>query len=287
VRLGRRTIALAAAPCRGPADRSSAAVAGGSLLHLANLICRFSAALLDPRSQPIYPFHARSSNGEAYLSNRVGEPPFSPAILHGVRGDGLYSDVVAAQGSAKTLSRKRQPSMSKKCRASNRTTPRGPAAERSGNEPQSQEIARVLGKVKALLQDQRPKEALDAIARSRLRSPWITNAAGVCQLRLGNKKQAVLAFQGLVLYSGVLLKPDAPAVFKTNYAAALLASDNLSGCLGVLNEIHDEENPTVQRLRGAIQRWKRGLSFWQTLRWYCGDDPGRKVLIDFPLGDVE
>ena len=33
---------------------------------------------------------------------------------------------------------------------------------------------------------------------------------------------------------GVLLRNDVPAVFKTNYAAALLAADNMGGCLSVL-----------------------------------------------------
>jgi len=177
--------------------------------------------------------------------------------------------------------------MARKLHSRNRTTPPNPKTESNGIEAQSPEVAKVLGKVKTLLQEQRPEEALDVIARSRLKSPWITNAIGACQLRLGNGKQAVAAFQGLVLYSGVLLKRDAPMVFKTNYAAALLASDNLAGCLSLLNEVNEEENPTVQRLRAAIQRWKQSLSFWQKFQWYLGGDPGRKVMLDFPLGEVE
>ena len=149
------------------------------------------------------------------------------------------------------------------------------------------EVANVLAKVQTLLQDQCPEKALDTITGSRLASPWITNATGVCLLRLGNAKQASGVFQGLVVYSGVLLKPDAPMVFKTNYAAALLASGNLMGCLSVLNEIHEEENPAVRQLRAAIQRWKQSLPWWQKLKWYLGDVPERPVILDFSLGELQ
>jgi hypothetical protein len=177
--------------------------------------------------------------------------------------------------------------MARKLRSYNRTTAATPTAQGNGSEAQSPEVAHVLVKVKQLLDDQCPDKALEVISRSRLASPWITNAAGVCQLRLGNARQAVSAFQSLVVVSAVLLKRDAPMVFKTNYAVALLASDNLPGCLSVLNEIHEEQNATVQQIRAAIQRWKQSLSFWQKVRWYLGDDPRRKVAIDFPLGEVQ
>lgn len=177
--------------------------------------------------------------------------------------------------------------MARKLRSRNRIATTTPAAEGNGSEAQPPEVAQVLVKVKQLLDDQCPDKALEVITRSRLKSPWITNAAGVCQLRLGNAKQAVAALQSLVVVSAVLLKRDAPVVFKTNYAVALLASDNLPGCLSVLNEIHEEENPTVQQVRAAIQRWKQSLSFWQKVRWYLGDDPRQKVTLDFPLGEVQ
>lgn len=155
------------------------------------------------------------------------------------------------------------------------------------SEEQSPEVSNVLGKVNALLQEQSPEKALEVINRSKLKSPWITNAMGVCQLRLGNAKPAAGVFQTLVTHTGVLLKPDAPRVFKTNYAAALLASDNLAGCLSVLHEINAEDDPSVRQLRGAIQRWKQSLSFLQKLQWYLGDYPQRPVILDFPLGELE
>ena len=177
--------------------------------------------------------------------------------------------------------------MARKNHYSRQSAPPKSSGESKGPDGPSSDVADVLGKVKQLLDEQCPEKALEIITRSRLSSPWITNATGVCALRLGNTKQASGIFQGLVGHLGVMLKPDAPLVFKTNFATALLASNNMAGCLSVLHEIGKEENPTVQRLRAAIREWKQGLSFWQKLKWYTGDFPEKPVVLGFPPGELE
>jgi hypothetical protein len=168
-----------------------------------------------------------------------------------------------------------------------KSTPRNSITEDNGPNGLSPEVADLLGKARQLLDEKLPEKALDTIKRSKLSSPWITNATGVCAMRIGNVKPAAGLFQGLVAHGGIMLKPDAPLVFKTNFATALLASNNMQGCLSVLHEIGDDGNPTVQRLRAAIQQWKQGLSFWQKLKWYTGDVPQKAVALDFPLGELE
>jgi hypothetical protein len=177
--------------------------------------------------------------------------------------------------------------MAKKNNLQNRTVPPKSSPETNNTETQPSEVAGLIGKVKQLLQEQCPEKALEDIARSKVASPWITNATGVCLLRIGDAKQAARVFQGLVSYSGVLLKRDAPLVFKTNYATALLASDNMEGGLSALHEIGNKDNPTVQKLHSAIHQWKQNLSFWQKLKWYTGDYPQKPVVLDFPLGELE
>jgi hypothetical protein len=105
-------------------------------------------------------------------------------------------------------------------------------------------------------------------------------------LRLGDAQGAVGVLRSLVLGMGVALKPDAPAVFKTNFATALLLENNVSGCLSALAEVHDAQDPAVIRLRAAIQRWKKNLSFREKVQWYLGGQPARKVDLDFPPGDL-
>jgi hypothetical protein len=177
--------------------------------------------------------------------------------------------------------------MARKNYYSRQSAPTKSSSESKESDGPSSDIVNVLGKVKRLLDEQCSEKALEIITRSRLSSPWISNATGVCALRLGNAKQASGIFQGLVGHLGMMLKPDAPLVFKTNFATALLASNNMAGCLSVLHEIGKEENPTVQRLRAAIREWKQGLSFWQKLKWYTGDFPEKPVVLGFPLGELE
>src|SRR5262249_50297263 len=80
---------------------------------------------------------------------------------------------------------------------------------------------------------------------------------------------------------GLILREDVPAVFKTNYATALLGADNLPGCLRVLEEIRDEEDAAVGRLRAAIGRWQNGRTFWQKLAGFLGGRQGGPPALDF------
>lgn len=148
------------------------------------------------------------------------------------------------------------------------------------------EVADLLAKVTLLIRDGQPQKALDLLRRATTSSPWLNNAVGVCLLRLGQAQAAQDVLRGLVLGVGITLKPDAAPIFKTNFATALLLTDNLSGCLSALADVNDEQNPAVQRLRGAINRWKQSLPFWEKIQWYLGGHPTRKVELDFPPGDL-
>jgi hypothetical protein len=149
------------------------------------------------------------------------------------------------------------------------------------------ETAALLQKVERVLQAEGPEEALELLARSRDNSPWVTNARGVCLLRLGEAARAVDLFRGLVLGAGGLcLRQDVPTVFQTNFATALLLAGNLSGFLSALADTHDKGHPAVQRLAAAVGKWRAGLSFWEKVRWYLGGEVGRPVTLDCPPGDL-
>src|SRR5262249_22343553 len=118
------------------------------------------------------------------------------------------------------------------------------------------EVAGLLSKVANLLGDGKPGAALAQINRTALRSPWVTNAAAVCPLRAGNAKAGVETFRGLVLApGGLVVRDDVPAVFKVNFATALLADGNLAGGLRALAEIR-EDHPAVSQIREAVRRWR-------------------------------
>jgi predicted Zn-dependent protease len=154
-------------------------------------------------------------------------------------------------------------------------------AEKHPSEPSG-----LRDQIEKLLQAGRPKKALDVLARTKVRSPWSTNAVAVCLLRLGQAEQAVELFRNLVLSGSLFLRPDVRTVWKVNFAIALLMTDNLPGCIQVLRDIHEEDHPSVQRLRNAIRQWKQELSLWEKLQWHLGGQPARRVRLGCPPGEL-
>ena len=167
------------------------------------------------------------------------------------------------------------------------TPDRAPTSKQNGNQdPRPPEVIELLAKVATSLDAGHPQKALELLQRSKVKSPWVTNAMAVCLLRLGDTTRAIEMFKGLAVTSGVCFRTDVPAVFLTNFATALLLAHNISGCVSALGAVRDEQNPSVQRLRGAIRKWKVGLSLWQKICWYWGDTPGNPIELGFPPGEI-
>lgn len=154
-------------------------------------------------------------------------------------------------------------------------------AERHPSEPPG-----LRDQVEKLLHAGQPKKALDVLARSKVYSPWSTNAIAVCLLRLGQAEQAVELFRNLVLSGSLFLRTDVPTTWKVNFATALLMADNLFGCVRLLEDIRDEHHPSVQRLRGALRQWYSELPLWEKIQWFLGGQPARHVELDFPPGEL-
>lgn len=167
--------------------------------------------------------------------------------------------------------------------SSNVSTAATPAAV-SGRIP---EITALLARVGTLLEAGEPRKALEALAGSRLASPWIVNARGVCLLRLEEFPQAINCFRGLVLAEGLVIREDCPTVFKANYAVALLASDNVPGFLGVLEEMANDTGSHAEKLRESLRHYKNGLSLWKKILWALGNYPSRPPIVPAPFGELE
>jgi tetratricopeptide (TPR) repeat protein len=149
------------------------------------------------------------------------------------------------------------------------------------------EGATPLERAEALLREGQPQKALDLLTRAGPPTPRLTNAVGVCLLRLGEAERAVDVFRGLVLLPGTIcLRRDAAPEHKSNFAAALLAAGNVAGGLRALDEVGDEDRPAVRRLRDAVRRWREGLFFRQRLRWYLGGGPPHAVPLDSDFGEL-
>lgn len=149
-----------------------------------------------------------------------------------------------------------------------------------------EKVSDVLALAEKLLAAAKPQEAADLIRKHGFGSAELLNAYGVALMRAGETTKALDVYRGLCVGEGGLcLKPNLPTVYKLNFATALLLARNVSGCQALLREIVATDDPYVQRLRAAIDRWRGALRWWRRLAydWY-GVEPNIPVALDFQPG---
>lgn len=159
-------------------------------------------------------------------------------------------------------------------------------AETNGLEARTASVDQVVQQLRQLLEEGRLEKALEVVGRSPVRSTWLSNAAAVCQIRLGSPEKAVEILRPLVVQGGIHLRSDVPAAFKLNFAAALLATGNLDGFLATLHEVGTDEHPAAGRYREAYRRWKAGFTLWEKVKMSLGGKAARPFVLDFPPGEV-
>lgn len=149
----------------------------------------------------------------------------------------------------------------------------------------SESIEMVLDRVSRQLEAGHPERALEEIGRCKLKSDRLTNAAAVCQMRLGNAERAVEALRGLVIEGSIHLRADVPPVYKLNFAAALLAAGNVDGFLTTLAELGDG-HPSARRYRDAYRTWRASLTRWERVKAGLFGMETRPFRPEFPLGEL-
>ncbi|MFG0288264.1 MAG: tetratricopeptide repeat protein [Rhodopirellula sp. JB044] len=126
-------------------------------------------------------------------------------------------------------------------------------------------------------------EALRALPRSLV----VSQAMGVCVMRIGNAAEAVNLFRTMSVVPGTtVLKPEADDTLKVNYATALMMNGLPSGALDLLDELEDPCDPMALQIRAAIRKWANGLVFWRRWDWKLNriDPPRCFVPFDFTPG---
>jgi len=116
------------------------------------------------------------------------------------------------------------------------------------------------------------------------------NALGVCLLRAGKIDDAVRVFRSFVLgVGGTTERSDAPAIYKRNFATALLLAGQIAGCVDTLRNSGEPDHPRTVELRTAIKRWERTLSFFRRWDWKLNqiEPRNRPVSIEFVPGEFE
>tara|TARA_R110002073_G_scaffold7747_1_gene43631 strand:- start:80 stop:703 length:624 start_codon:yes stop_codon:yes gene_type:complete len=120
------------------------------------------------------------------------------------------------------------------------------------------------------------------------RSPLILETLGVCLMRSNQNALAVNLFRRLALNPGTtVIRMDASDGLRVNFATAILLHGSPSGALDILQDLQDRDCLPAVRMKAAIQRWAKGLSFWRRLDWKWNriEPANTQVPIDFELGE--
>jgi Flp pilus assembly protein TadD len=147
-------------------------------------------------------------------------------------------------------------------------------------------ISSVLAEVTALVDAGNVERALQLVKSVEKSSDAAINARCVCLMRLGRSEEARDVMRGVVIPQGCTwLKTESPVSYRTNFCLALFLSGHPGGCQSLLLEMKEQDHPSVQRVRHAIENWKRSLTFWQRLQWAVGLEPEARVFLDFVPGE--
>ncbi len=148
-----------------------------------------------------------------------------------------------------------------------------------------QDIPSAIRQARNLLDTAGPEASLDSLNASRLQSPLIENARGVCLLRLGEYNDALLIFRRLVFPNNAFAIPDnTPIAYRVNYVTTFFLQNNVIIGLQLLNDILQKQHPLVRQLADAVKRWKRTLPLWRRLLLPVGVYPSTPFLLDYPAG---
>ncbi len=140
--------------------------------------------------------------------------------------------------------------------------------------------------IRELLNQERPLDALKYIDHLGQQSPIMENARGVCLMRAGKIDEAVTVLRDLVFQGRICIPSDSPVLFKINFATAMLLSNQKDAAFPILNELDEKEHPEIVKLKDAVCKWVKSLTFSEKCRYHVGLYPKKPVTLDFPPGEV-
>jgi hypothetical protein len=144
-----------------------------------------------------------------------------------------------------------------------------------------------IERIAKLLDQGRAQEAYALIHHSNQSSPSWQNAKGVCLLRLGMFDAALAVFRGLVFPGNCISVPDdVPALYRANFATALLLTDHVDGALEILEHTISDGHPYVGQFLAAVDQWKKSLSLLERMGLAVGWYSKKPFHLEFPPGGL-
>ncbi|MFH1716007.1 MAG: hypothetical protein ABIF19_01540 [Planctomycetota bacterium] len=144
----------------------------------------------------------------------------------------------------------------------------------------------VFDRVRELLEQDRPQDALNLIEHVGQNTPAMKNAQGVCLLRLGRIEDAICVLREIAFQGHVCIPSDTPAVYQANFATAMLMANHKDGAIDLIKQLDAKRCPAVAELKAAIDRWEKSMPLVRRLLFKIGIYPSTPMPIDFVLGDL-
>lgn len=142
-------------------------------------------------------------------------------------------------------------------------------------------------RIRQLLEENRPQDALNLINRIDQDSASMKNARGVCLLRLGRIEEAISVFREITFRGHICIPSDTPIVYQTNFAVAMLMGNHKQAVADIISRLDEKQHPAVGRIRSAIRKWEKSLRLFKRLLYKAGLYPGDAISLDFVPGDLE
>ena len=140
--------------------------------------------------------------------------------------------------------------------------------------------------IRKLLNQGRPQDALKFIEHLGQKTPVMENARGVCLMRLGKIEEAISVLREVAFQGYICMPSDTPVLYQINFATAMLLSNCNEGAFSILNELDEKGHPQAAKLKNAIKRWVKSLSFIEKCCYHIGLYPNKPVTIDFLPGEI-
>lgn len=140
--------------------------------------------------------------------------------------------------------------------------------------------------VHSLLRSGQPEQALGQVERCGQSGEWVKNARGVCLMRMGKVDGAVEVLRDLTFRGLICIPSDTPALYKANYATALLMKNYTSQAMEILRGLDPKQHPYIAVLHETVAEWKRGLNPFQRLMCLVTYYPSRPVALKYPPGEI-
>lgn len=109
----------------------------------------------------------------------------------------------------------------------------------------------------------------------------------VCALRLGRVQQAVDLLRPVLLPGGARIPTETtPDAWIVTYATALALDGDLRGAHAALRWVKVPGFPGKERLRRALEAWRKSLTWTEAARYSLGGPAPRPFTVDFPPGEL-